>query len=519
MRTSSALDVGMVKRAGNPGSLMRVTIYHGLAKTRRVVNLANGMGAEIDFGIHDNCLSNVSRGILERVFFRKGAAVPRPEKGEVVRIMGPALRRIKSMLRKRSPISAQQFVDCYKGKRHTIYSQAAEKFGRDGVKRGDAYLSTFVKAEKVNFTAKPDAAPRVIQPRTPVYNVAVGRYLKPLEHDLYRVLDKLCGGVTVMKGRNADDTGEEMYKMWSGFNDPVGVGADASRFDQSVSPDMLQWEHSLYLHLYNNDPELAKWLSWQIDNRGYARTPDGVVHYRVRGSRMSGDMNTGSGNVLIMCSVVWSFFQSHKVDGKRIKWRLANNGDDCVIVVERVHEAGVSAAFPGFCAKLGFLMEMETPVDTLEEVEFCQTHPVCIDGKWRMVRNLESTLAKDLVSTKPINNERSWNFFRGAIGDCGEALTAGVPIYQDFYQYLKRGAGDQRAKDDGEVTGMMNLARGMRRGCNPIADSTRVSFFRAFGVEPGRQKLLEGVYAAASPHYQTPQRVHQFSFHHSLVAL
>lgn len=519
VRTRSALCVSMVKKHGNKGSLMKVTVLHGQPKTRKVVNLANGMGAEIEFGIHDNCLENVKRGILERIFFRKGIAVPRPKEGVVKKVLGPAMTRLRRLLRKRSPISTQQFVDCYKGKRHTIYSQAGEKFARDGVKRGDAILSTFVKAEKINFTAKGDPAPRVIQPRTPVYNVAVGRFLKPLEHDLYRALDKLCGGVTVMKGRNANDTGEEMYKMWSEFDDPVGVGADASRFDQSVSPEMLQWEHSLYLYLYNNDPELAKWLSWQIDNRGYARTPDGVVHYRVKGSRMSGDMNTGSGNVLIMCSVVWSFFQAYKVSGKRIKWRLANNGDDCVIVVERRHQAGVSAEFPGYCATLGFKMEMETPVDTLEEVEFCQTHPVCVDGAWRMVRNLESTLAKDLVSTKPITNERSWNYFRGAIGDCGEALNVGVPVYQEFYQYLKRGAGSNRAKDDGEVTGMMNLSRGMRSGVDPIADSTRVSFFRAFGVEPGRQKLLEGVYAADSPTYQKPQRVLSFLSHPSLVAL
>ena len=519
VRTRSALDPSMVKRAGNPGSLMKVTIHHGQPKTRRVVNLANGMGTEVEFGIHDNCLENVTRGILERVFFRKGIAVPRPEKGDVRRVMGPALRRLKRMLRKRSPISAQQFVDSYKGKRHTIYQQAAERMNRDGVRRADAYLSAFVKAEKINFTAKVDPAPRMIQPRSPVYNVAVGRYLKPLEHDLYRALDKLCGGATVMKGRNANDAGEEMYKLWSEFDDPVGVGADASRFDQSVSPAMLEWEHSLYLHLYNNDPELALWLSWQIENRGYARTPDGLVHYRVRGSRMSGDMNTSSGNVLIMCCVVWSFFQTHLVNGKRIKWRLANNGDDCVIVVERKHTIGVAGAFPAFCGLLGFKMEMEQPVDTLEEVEFCQAHPVCVDGKWRMVRNLESTLAKDLVSTKSITNETSWNYFRAAIGDCGEALCTGVPVYQEFYQYLKRGAGERRAKFDGEVTGMMYLGRGMQAGLSPVSDSTRVSFFRAFGVEPGRQRLLEEMYAAASPHYHKPQRVVSFSYHPSLIAL
>jgi hypothetical protein len=322
-----------------------------------------------------------------------------------------------------------------------------------------------------------------------------------------------------MKGRNASETGEEMFKMWSDFDNPVGVGADASRFDQSVSPEALEWEHSMYLYIYNNCPVLSKLLQWQIDNRGFARTPDGVVRYRVRGSRMSGDMNTASGNVMIMCCVVWTFFQQFRAGGKRIKWRLANNGDDCVIVVEGCHANQVSEEFPPFCALLGFKMEMEPPVTRLEEVEFCQTHPVCVNGDWRMVRNLENTLAKDLVSTKPINNEGSWNMFRGAISDCGLALTSGVPVFQEFYRYLGRGSGSRRSRDDGEVTGMMNLARGMRHRFNEPDPSTRVSFFRAFGVDPARQVLLERMYQSHSPHYREPQLVHNFLPNPSLISL
>jgi hypothetical protein len=322
-----------------------------------------------------------------------------------------------------------------------------------------------------------------------------------------------------MKGRNADQTGQVLREMWDSFDCPVAIGADASRFDQSVSPEMLAMEHSVYLHVYNNCPELSKLLSWQINNRGFARTPDGVVHYKVKGSRMSGDMNTGSGNCLIMCCVAAAFFRWLKDEhGVVVRWRLANNGDDCVFILE-LKDAHVMDLFPQFCAGLGFKMEMEAPVSVFEEIEFCQTHPVQMPGGWRMVRNLENTLAKDLVSTKPIHNERSWNMFRGAISDCGAALCSGVPIYQDFYQYLGRGAEGVRGRDDGEVTGMMNLSRGMRGGVAPIADITRVSFWRAFGVNPGRQVVLEEHYANLHPRYQKPERVHHFTPNPALFAL
>jgi len=324
----------------------------------------------------------------------------------------------------------------------------------------------------------------------------------------------------VMKGRNADESGEAFKEMWDEFDDPSAIGCDATRFDQSVSPDALRGEHSVYLHVYDNDPNLAKLLGWQIKNRGFVRVPDGCIQYRVEGSRMSGDMNTGSGNVVIMCCIVFAFFRwLRRTKGLKMKWRLANNGDDCVIVVERCNEHYVVSFFPSFCVELGFGMEMETPVYTLEEIEFCQSHPVCVDGSWRMVRNLENTLAKDLVSTKPIDGERSWNMFRAAIADCGASLTSGLPMYQSFYSYLGRGAGVGRAKNDGDVTGMMNLARGMHAKVLPVADSTRVSFFRAFGVEPGRQRLLEGVYDDATPSFTKLQRVSRFLPHPALIAL
>ena len=64
-----------------------------------------------------------------------------------------------------SSISPGQFLDFYTGRRRSIYEGAVKSLEGLSVQRRDAYLKTFVKAEKINTTKKPDPAPRVIQPR------------------------------------------------------------------------------------------------------------------------------------------------------------------------------------------------------------------------------------------------------------------------------------------------------------------------------------------------------------------
>lgn len=112
----------------------------------------------------------------------------------------------------------------------------------------DSDISAFVKAEKINLTEKPDPAPRIIQPRDPRYNVEVGCYLKHTEKIMMKAIDQLFNPdsdiQTVFKGLTADQSGRMMRRKWLKFRDPVALGLDASRFDQHVSRQALEWEHA-----------------------------------------------------------------------------------------------------------------------------------------------------------------------------------------------------------------------------------------------------------------------------------
>jgi hypothetical protein len=100
-----------------------------------------------------------------------------------------------------APCTADEFVSLYAGdRRQKVYALARDSLKVRQLEGRDAALSTFVKAEKFNMSKKRDPAPRVIQPRSPRFNLEVGRYLKRMEKKIYESIAKIHGGHTVMKG-------------------------------------------------------------------------------------------------------------------------------------------------------------------------------------------------------------------------------------------------------------------------------------------------------------------------------
>lgn len=470
---------------------MVVTHTGAVPKTRSVYRLS-GVAPPVEYGVHNNNLSNLVRGLQERVFFveEQGQLVPppRPAPGVFAARMKEFKDRLLGKMEMAAPCSLDEFVKMYAGdRRQKVYAQAVESLRFRPVEMKDACLTTFVKAEKINFTAKSDPAPRVIQPRTPRYNAMVGCYLKRLEKAIYRGIAEVYGDTTVLKGQNAEGTAALLRSKWESFQDPVAVGLDASRFDQHVSKDALKWEHSVYEKCFYPQyrGELRQLLKWQLLNKGFARATDGFVKYQVEGCRMSGDMNTALGNCLIMCGLVHAYCEQV---GVRVK--LANNGDDCVVFMERRDLVRFSGGLKAWFREMGFTMKVEEPVRVFERIEFCQTNPVCVDGTWRMCRNFYTAMAKDSTSVLPL--ERGGGKWAHSIGVCGMALAGGVPVFQEFYNALIRaGSGAGFGKHPALEGGFAIMSNGMHAEYTAISDSTRVSFWEAYGILPTEQLILE----------------------------
>lgn len=460
-----------------------------------------GVGPQVVYGVHDNSIGNIRRALVERVFMveRNGLLVPTPKPQPAGILMSRLSIFRKELIRyscEALPLTDSEFLDRYHGRKRTIYQEALESLQVRGVSSKDARIKMFVKAEKLNLSAKKDPAPRAIQPRDPRYCASLGKYIAHLEKIVFKSIDKLFGAKTVHKGMNSFQAGLAMKSHWDSFAHPVAVGLDASRFDQHVSREALEFEHScwpMFVHGKINKKRCSKLLRMQLTNHGVAFAADGRAKYKVDGCRMSGDMNTSSGNCLLMCAMVWVYCKQHGIS----KFRLANNGDDCVVIVEKYDQHKLDNVGSWF-SDMGFTMKVEPPVYEFEQIEFCQTRPVNTINGPAMVRDPRTCFAKDLTANCPLQHRKIRQAWMGCMRNGGTALSQGVPVHSSFYTMFP----DFNVKLKGTEfeallkSGMMRSARGIERGSNEITPESRFSYWLAFGILPDAQLELE-------KHFQT----------------
>jgi len=434
--------------------------------------------------------------VKERVFFVKtssGFQTPhRPTAADFNSVMSSFTELLKKHSSFSTPLGAFAFANACQARKRKVYLKAAMDNQLHGFSDDLSFIRSFVKAEKYNFTAKPDAVPRVIQPRNPRYLVETGRYIKPIEKKIYKIINTIFDDTVVYKGLNQTDRGDNLYRTWSKFNDPVAIGADASRFDQHVSNAALQWEHRMYGLFYPKDKFFKRLMKLQRNNRCTGYTRDGFVKYRTQHNRMSGDSNTSLGNVLIMCGLMFEF---RKYIG--VNFSLINDGDDCVMICERQDQFKIQKEITGFFERSGFKMVTEATVDVLERVVFCQCQPVKdSNGVYRMVRDPRVAISKDLVSLKPLVTKQLSERWLSAVGHGGLSLGSGIPVIQAFYLCLLRNSNGAKPLTDPTLEGgFFRNSLGMHCKVSEVSSEARLSFWLAFDIPPEAQIALEEYYS------------------------
>lgn len=447
---------------------------------------------------------------MERVFYHavgSGFAPPDAPSSKMVFDLLDGFRRLFIQhITRTVPVALKVYPEMnYRGRKLLLYQKARDRVIKEGLGRCPGKLKTFIKHEKILCKNK-RLVPRVIQPRSPEYNVCVGRYIRQLEHRVYGIIDRLWGGPTVMKGLNCLQQGKAIANMWTGFAHPVGVMMDAIRFDQHVSVPVLSWEHSIYLEWFHPvyRAELEWLLSMQLFNSGTVRCPDGEIKYSVAGCRASGDMNTAMGNVLIMCAAMYAFIESIGV-----RARLVNNGDDCCLIVEEADCDKVTSEVCVFFKKLGFLIDVEGVARSINDISFCQTNPVFDGNRWAMVRNPRTAISKDATVLKNWS-PHEYAVYLQQLGVAGLAAYGNMPVWASFYNCLARAVTTKKVSaglvahvrapiDD---TGLGRLSCGVRVGRN-ITSSARAHFAMAFKMLPTTQVALEDYYDHMTPGTRT----------------
>lgn len=470
----------------------------GSTKTRRLCQLGD-TGEEPSISVHNNSLSNCYRALVERLVYHEGKRPIKPLKQFDLRA-SKDIRKYETIVPK---ITSDEFIDKYVGHKRKMYTKAKNSLNLYPFCYTDSKIKFFTKPEKFNYKAKPNQVPRGIQPRNPRYNLTLGRYISAMEKVIFREIDSLFGHCVVMKGKNAEERGKALRQHWEQFSDPVAVMVDAKRFDQHIRKRALKYEHRVYMrHAAKKDRRrLKQILDMQLVTQGVCYTEEGNIKYKLPGVRCSGDINTSMGNVIIMTHLMYDYLTS-----LNINFRLVNDGDDSVIILDQSDLHHLDDMYNWF-VQYGFKMEIEKTVYEFEHIKFCQCNPVWDGSGWLMVRDPRVVVSRDCYTIKSVRTKGQFDYYRGAIGNCGIAAYGGMPVIGEFYNWMSRGAKNVRSEDTS--LGMYWMSLGMDRKLTTISQETRYSFFKAFDITPDVQLSFEKDLASKTMLYR-PSRVHQY---------
>nr|WPR18376.1 MAG: RNA-dependent RNA polymerase [Chemarfal virus 178] len=389
-------------------------------------------------------------------------------------------------------MSYQAFVDSYVGKKKQRYQSALNTLRERPLQLPyEASVKAFVKPEKWSPVDKVNPAPRMVQARSPRFNVEIGVFLKPIEHELYKLTDRF-GLPLVGKGLSPTERGMYLRHKWECFRNPVCVSIDASRWDMHVSREMLEVEHAFYLRIINN-PWFARLLKCQLDNTVVTMCG---LKYKTHGRRMSGDMNTALGNC---CLMIMCVRYAMRVIGIR-KYTIFDDGDDCLLLFERDHLELLTKSIGGCFNDLGHVVKIENIATQFEKIVWCQTQPVCVGGVWMMIREWKRALSNAVCGIEHFQDRRALCCLAFAIGQCFLALSPGVPIHQKMGEVLCRFtnvldvnmlSGDWLYK----VEPVLRAAKKKLGSFKPVEvqGSTRDSFALAFDCDHLQQMHIESV--------------------------
>lgn len=483
---------------------------NGLTAKSREFHVITGFGPDHNLGVYNNTVDTIERAFTERYFLCKDGEGFRPAfkvgpSSFTTAELSEFRKRVMDTMPHLPVMTSTQVVNSYHGYKRRVYQNAYESVQQDPVTERDSRLTSFVKFEKQDV----DKAPRVINPRSARYNLRLGKYLKHAEHHFFKSINKAFGArtrATVIKGYNADVSAEILSAKWNNFDNPVAIGLDASKFDMHVSQRALRYEHSFYRELFPGNKELSRLLNWQLVNKGVAFVRDGSVKFEMEGTRSSGDLNTSLGNCILMCAMVWAYAREMHID-----LELANNGDDCVVFMEKEHAQLFRSNVDSWFRTRGFSMTVEDTVTEFEQVEFCQTKPVMLSSGWRMVRNLRAVITKDPMCLLSVPNTKVMQKWLHAVGTCGTMLCTGVPVHDAFYRCMLRHGVDNAGliNEVYKNRSQLSLADGVKRAL--IDSVARVSYYYAFGVTPDEQLALEQYYDSLSLDFGVGQAIERMA--------
>lgn len=376
------------------------------------------------------------------------------------------------------PISYAEVISRYTGGKKRQYIMARESLYETPLNSEDAKIRMFIKADKSHEVDY--KAPRAIQYRSKRYGLSWARYVIPMERALYSLRDQSDSPICA-KGRNAEERARDLRAKAATFARPLFMCLDHSKFDAHITPDLLQVESRFYQRLFGGSHRRSVRRYMRMQMRNLGSTKNGTQYY-TPGTRMSGEASTALGGTALNILLLRAWLG-------RTRHCMYVDGDDSVVIIEqadRTRLPDLSDTMLTMCMHT----KLEQSTEVFEEVEFCQCRPVEVGGAWRMVRNPLRVLSRAGWSVLPMPPTLVKRWVR-SVGLCEMILGRGVPILQRLGELMAiRGSGRYY------MTDKHYEARKLQHSIERVQPleveySTRLSFERAWGVDPQTQMLIE----------------------------
>jgi len=477
---------------------LKVVQWEKSSKVRKTY-LFTGISPEADIKCYNNTILGMERALKERLFYIPTVDggwqhKPTHEPGVIKIKMRRFLDAMKPLSVYTHPWNRKCFALSYTGQKRERYLKAASQLDAEGLLAEDCWLKFFMKFELFNNTSKPNPSPRGINPPSDKYLVEFGRYIKPVEHVIYKAVETVFGYTVIVKGLNQTERGRLIEASWRAFDEPVAIMLDASKFEQSVSAECIDFEYDLYSQYYKGDKLFRYMMRQQRSYKGKARSTNGKLSFKVSGVRASGMNNTALGNCVISAGFAFDILSIMQAKDSSFGFRVHVDGDDVVVIMSKVHAESFRVFAKEYYREAGFRMKMEATVDIIEHIDFCQSRPVFDGVGYVMIRNMKASLAKDAVSRKPLDNNKIFEKWSAAVGAGGISCTGGIPVHQSFYSCILRASrGAKPLTNDPVQRSQRYKTRGMTRSVMDIHPVTRCSYWLAFGILPDAQECIEKI--------------------------
>lgn len=386
-----------------------------------------------------------------------------------------------------APWTRRRLVEHYAGTKRKEFERAYESLKDDPFEAFDARIRMFLKADKYEGGSSWKAkAPRCIQFRSKRFGLEMGRYIHPIEKDIYDRTKDVSHTPVFAKGRNSTQRAADLKAKASHFANPVYLLLDQSNWDAHVNRTLLAFEHQLYRRKCSSR-ELSQLLQRQLVNRG--ATKNGTK-YQTNGTRMSGDCNTALGNCVINYALLSTWAREAGITAA-----FYVDGDDSVLIYDRSQQDAVDALpVAGWFLQWGMESKVEQ-TQQWEHCEFCQCRPVWDGLGWRMVRNPQRVMVRSEWTVMPYPDAFIPKLI-ASVGRCEAACNLGIPVLQALAWKLVELGGTHhktwskldafyKAKD--EVWTPDKVERGLRE----ISMESRISFEEAWGITVSEQLDME----------------------------